>query len=83
MIEYEPNACFRYFGKEVSAARREGDANPDQSIIADTNKLFGNCAYSKTIINRDRYRDVKYCTEAVAIQTARQGRGRRVRSRDE
>ena len=39
VIEYEPNACFRYFGKEVSAARREGDANPDQSIIADTNKL--------------------------------------------
>ena len=63
IIEYEPNPCFWRFGESVSAARRAGDDDPDNAIIADTMKLIGNSSYWKTIANVDRRRDVKYCTE--------------------
>ena len=63
IIEYSPKPCFRHFGESVSAARREGDADPDKAIIADTMKLLGNSAYGKTVTNIDRHRNVRYCTE--------------------
>ena len=63
VVEYEPKPCFRNFGESVSTARRNGDVDPDKSIIADTMKLLGNSAYGKTVTNVDRHRDVKYCTE--------------------
>ena len=63
VVSYEPNPCFQRFGESVSAARRNGDVDPDKSIIADTIKLLGNSAYGKTVTNVDRHRDVKYCTE--------------------
>ena len=63
IIEYSPKPCFRHFGESVSAARREGDGDPDKTIIADTMKLLGNSAYGKTVTNIDRHRNVRYCTE--------------------
>ena len=63
VVEYSPKPCFQQFGESVSTARRNGDSDPDKSIIADTMKLLGNSAYGKTVTNVDRHRDVKYCTE--------------------
>ena len=63
VVDYEPNPCFQRFGESVSAARRNGDVDPDKSIIADTMKLLGNSAYGKTVTNVDRHCDVKYFTE--------------------
>ena len=63
IVEYERKPCFRRFGESVSTARRAGDADPDKAIIADTMKLLGNSAYSKTVTNVDRHRNVRYCTE--------------------
>ena len=63
VVECHREACFRHFGESVSAARREGDADPDKAIIADTMKLLGNSAYGKTVTNIDRHRNVRYCTE--------------------
>ena len=63
IVEYSPKPCFRHFGESVSTARRNGDSDPDKSIIADTMKLLGNSAYGKTVTNIDRHRDIKYCTE--------------------
>ena len=63
VVEYHREACFRHFGESVSAARREGDADPDKAIIADTMKLLDNSAYCKTVTNIDRHRNVRYCTE--------------------
>ena len=50
----------------VPTARREGDAYPHKTIVADTMKLLGHSGYGKTITNVDRHRDVKYCTEVGA-----------------
>ena len=63
IVEYSPKPCFQHFGESVSTARRNGDVDPDKSIIADTMKLLGNSAYGKTVTNIDRHRNVKYCTE--------------------
>ena len=63
IVEYERKPCFQQFGESVSAARRDGDADPDKAIIADTMKLLGNSAYGKTVTNVDRHRNVAYCTE--------------------
>ena len=63
IVEYSPKPCFQQFGDSVSAARRNGDSDPDKAIIADTMKLLGNSAYGKTVTNVDRHRDIKYSTE--------------------
>ena len=63
IVEYSPKPCFQHFGESVSTARRNGDVDPDKSIIADTMKLLGNSAYGKTVTNVDRHRKVTYCTE--------------------
>ena len=36
---------FRHCGESVSTARREGDADPNKNIIADTMKVIGNWGY--------------------------------------
>ncbi|ELT89959.1 hypothetical protein CAPTEDRAFT_198375 [Capitella teleta] len=66
IIEYEPAACFRNFGDQVSTARRQGDFNPDHAILAETFKLQGNSSYGKTLENKKRHRDLKYCDESKA-----------------
>ena len=59
-VEYKPVRCFKGFEKEVSAARRAGDLDPDKSIIADTMKLLGNSAYGSMILDKTRHRRVLY-----------------------
>ena len=63
IVEYSPKPCFQHFGESVSTARRNGDVDPEKSIIADTMKLLGNSAYGTTVTNVDRHRDVRYSTE--------------------
>ena len=62
VVQYTPDDCFMKFGQQVSDARRKGDADPSQQILANTMKLLGNCGYGKTVTNKDRHRDVVFCT---------------------
>ena len=55
VVQYWPKDCFKGFGEKVSQAQQDGDADPDQAIIADTMKLLGNSAYGKTITNKDSH----------------------------
>ena len=66
VIEYTPEPCFRPFGQAVSDARRAGDIDPSKAIIADTMKLVGNSSYGKTITNKERHRQVKFCNDDEA-----------------
>jgi hypothetical protein len=63
IIEYSPKSCFKSFGDVVSDAGHAGDADPSKAIIADTMKLKGNSSYGKTITNKERHRQVKYCDD--------------------
>ena len=60
VIEYTPRRVFQSFGESVSNARRAGDKDPDQELIATTNKLIGNSSYGKTITEKLKHRNVKY-----------------------
>ena len=44
VVQYRPEACFETFVDHVADARRKGDNDPTQSIVADTFKLLGNSA---------------------------------------
>ena len=66
IVEYSRNNCFREFGESVSDARRAGDRDPSNSILADTMKLLGNSAYGKTVTNQQRHRVVKVADETDA-----------------
>ena len=60
VVEYSRMRCFRNFVKNVSDARRSGDADPNKSIIADLNKLIGNSAYGSMIMNKLKHSCVEY-----------------------
>ena len=61
VIEYAPKPCFKPFGDAVSNARRAEDADPSKATIADTMKLVGNSSNGKTMTNKERHRQVKFC----------------------
>lgn len=55
--------------RDVSAARRLRDTVPSMSVIADTQKLIGNCGYGGLIIDQSKHRHVTYVKGAnAAIQ---------------
>ena len=59
-VEFQKSACFQNFVKDVSDARRQGDADPNKAIIADTRKLEGNSAFGSTIMDQERFQDTVY-----------------------
>ena len=67
-VEYTPSPCFKEFVDQVSEARRGGDMDPDQAIIADTMKLIGNSAYGSLIMNKEKHQDVAYVQGRGAAQ---------------
>ncbi|XP_078487884.1 uncharacterized protein LOC144745823 [Ciona intestinalis] len=64
-ISYEPQKCFESFGEFVCDARRAGDNDPTQAIIADCAKLIGNSAYGKTLTNKLKFKDVVFKREPL------------------
>jgi hypothetical protein len=60
IIEFTPNACFKPFTQDISDARRQGDVDKSNAIIADTMKLLGNSAYGSMILDKTRHQSVKY-----------------------
>lgn len=56
VVEYVPMRCFRKFVRDVSAARRLGDTVPSMSVIADTQKLIGNCGHGGLIMDLSKHR---------------------------
>lgn len=67
VVEYKPNKCFEAFANNVVTARREGDKNPDSSILADTFKLLGNSAYGKTLEGLANHRRINYVTDSSKL----------------
>ena len=63
VIEYNSKPRFKPFGDAVSNDRRAGDTDSSKAIIADTMKLVGNSSYGKTITNKERHWQVKFCDD--------------------
>ena len=44
-------------------ARRQGDENPNSSVVAETMKLLANSSYGYQIMDRSRHTETKYLTD--------------------
>ena len=62
-LEYIPQKCFNGFVQSVVDARREGDENPDSSVVAETMKLLGNSSYGYQIMDRSRHTETLYLND--------------------
>ena len=68
VVEYTPQRCFRQFVRDVSDARRAGDLDNAQKIIADTMKLIGNSGYGSLIMDKERHCNTLYAEGWGAAQ---------------
>ena len=54
-VEYTPVKCLNKFVHSAVDARREGDENPNSSVVAETMKLLANSSYGYQIMDRSRH----------------------------
>ena len=59
-VEYIPVKCFKIFVQSAVNARREGEENPNSSVVAETMKLLANSSYGYQLMDRSRHTDTKY-----------------------
>ena len=62
-MQYTPMERFNNFAQSAVNARREGDENPNSSIVAETMKLPANSSYGYQIINRRQHTVTKYLSD--------------------
>ena len=62
-VQYNPNKCFSSFVQSAVNARRQGDENPNSSVVAETMKLLANSSYGYQIMDRSRHTVTKYLND--------------------
>ena len=62
-VQYAPRKCFNNFVQSAVHARRQGDENPNSSVVAETMKLLANSSYGYQIMDRSRHTVTKYLTD--------------------
>ena len=62
-VQYTPNKCFSSFVQSAVNARRQGDENPNSSVVAETMKFLANSSYGYQIIDRSRHTVTKYLND--------------------
>ena len=62
-MEYIPVICFNKFVQSAVNARREGDENPNISVVAETMKLLANSSYGYQIMDRSRHTVTKFLND--------------------
>ena len=55
--------CFNKIVLSAVNARREGDENPNSSVVAETVKLLANSSYGYQILDRSRHTVTKHLSE--------------------
>jgi hypothetical protein len=60
-ITYTPNTCFSGIADDIANARRAGDVDEDQAIIAETMKLIGNALYGRTVMDKEKHTTTTFC----------------------
>ena len=54
-VEYIPVKCFNNFVQPAVNARREGDENPNSSVVAEKIKLLANSSYGYQVMDRSHH----------------------------
>ena len=62
-VEYVPAKCLNKFVQSAVNARREGDENPNSSVVTETMKLLANSSYGYQIMDRSRHTVTKYLND--------------------
>ena len=62
-VQYTPRKCFNNFVQSAMDARRQGDKNPNSSVVAETMKLLANSSYGYQIMDRSRHTVTKYLND--------------------
>ena len=62
-VEYTPKKCFNSFVQSAVHAGRQGDENPNSSVVAETMKLLANSSYGYQIVDRSRHTVTKYLND--------------------
>ena len=62
-VQYTPKKCFNSFVQSAINARRQGDENPNSSVVAETMKLLANSSYGYQIMDRSRHTVTKYLND--------------------
>ena len=62
-VQNTSRKCFNNFVQSVVDARREGDENPNSSVVAETMKLLAKSLYGYQIMDRSWHTVTKYLTD--------------------
>ena len=62
-MDYFPVKCFNKFVQSAVDARREGDENPNSSVVVETMKLLANSSYGYQIVDRSRHTVTKFLSD--------------------
>ena len=62
-VECNPIKCFTNCVQSAVNARREGDENPNSSVVAETMKLLANSTYGYQIMDRNRHTVTKILSD--------------------
>ena len=62
-VQYTPKKCFNTFVLSAVKARRQGDENPDSSVVAEAMKFLANSSYGYQIMDRSRHTVTKYLND--------------------
>ena len=62
-VQYIPGNCFNNFVQSAVDARRQGDENPNSSVVTETMKLLANSSYGYQKKDRSRHTVKKYLTD--------------------
>ena len=65
-VEYSQKKCFNSFAQSAVDARRQGDENPNSSVVTElleTMKLLANSSYVYQIMDRSRHTSMKYLAD--------------------
>ena len=63
IVQYTPRKSFGNFVQSAVDARRQGDENPNSSVVAETMKLLANSSYGYQIMDRSRHTVTKYLSD--------------------
>ena len=62
-VQYTPKKCFNSFVQSAVNARRQGDENPNSSVVAETMKVLANSSYGYQTMDRSRHTVTKYLND--------------------
>ena len=67
-VEYIPKKRFNSFVQSAVDARRQGDENPNSSVVTETMKLLANSSYGYQIMDQSRHTATKSLADKNHMQ---------------